>query len=713
MKDRSREIGVAIIGGGQGCLELFHLFEHLALEEFRANVLGVADCSPDAPGLQYALHLGKVATQDFADFYHHPELELLIELTGDNQVLEKILATKPSHVKVIDHVGARLFWDLMKLQSDQQARSILNSTRDAYIVIGKNDLIIHCNRAAEKMFPGACWARGLTPAPDFLQAVFGIQGLRILGREPSGSFTLPAYPGQPGEFPAEVTIFKADIDEQDCLVLSIRDCSEGYQAQQQISRLQLYEALFNNIAGEFAFSRDWKQSIQYTMQAVGEALGVDAVTMVRLARSGKEISLEGAWFAPGYGAAPFPERILTSVLPFISGNIMAGNMITLHNADIVPEPDRSAIIGKGIKSLLGFPIENQGRTWGGVFVHSRISRFWSGEDINFLLTIINIAQSALQRQEAQKSLRETQYLYQAVVDNSLTGVYFIEEGRFQLVNQRMADLFGYTQQELLGRNPLELALAEDRHLLLERMSAQIPHVIYNFRGVKKNGEVLWLECLDSEIKVRGKKAILGNLMDITERMKIEETRNHLFEALTLLAVGMVEQRDPYTAGHQRRVADISVAIGRKMSLSPFELEGLRFAAMLHDIGKISVPIEILTKPGKLRPSEMQIIQLHCSMGADILADVPFPWDIASIVLQHHERMDGSGYPGRLQGDEIRLESRILAVADVVEAMSSHRPYRASLGLQAAMHELINNKGNLYDPQVVNALQGIVHELSFQ
>jgi GAF domain-containing protein len=164
----------------------------------------------------------------------------------------------------------------------------------------------------------------------------------------------------------------------------------------------------------------------------------------------------------------------------------------------------------------------------------------------------------------------------------------------------------------------------------------------------------------------------------------------------------VELRDAYTAGHQKRVAQIAVAIGKEMGLNADRLEGLHLAGVVHDLGKISVPAEILSKPGKLTPIEYSLVKGHAQAGYDILKDIDFPWPIATIVWQHHERADGSGYPLGLKGDEILLESRIMAVADVMESMASHRPYRPTRGLEVALQEIEHGRGTLYDAAVVDA-----------
>jgi len=172
-------------------------------------------------------------------------------------------------------------------------------------------------------------------------------------------------------------------------------------------------------------------------------------------------------------------------------------------------------------------------------------------------------------------------------------------------------------------------------------------------------------------------------------------------------------RDPYTADHQRRVAKLAVAIGEALELDENRLTGLKFGAMIHDIGKIHIPAEILSKPAKLSEIEFEMVKTHTTVGYDILKDINFPWPIAEMVYEHHERLDGSGYPNGISGDEISLEARIIAVADVVEAISSHRPYRAALGHDEAIKDLEANIGKLYDPEVVDAYMQISNSFSFE
>ncbi len=209
-------------------------------------------------------------------------------------------------------------------------------------------------------------------------------------------------------------------------------------------------------------------------------------------------------------------------------------------------------------------------------------------------------------------------------------------------------------------------------------------------------------------------------VEITERKRVEEERNQSTEKLLTAMQGIiramaltVEMRDPYTAGHQQRVTDLACAIARKIGLPENQIEGIRMAGVVHDFGKIYVPAEILSKPGRLNEIEFNMIKMHARAGYDILKTIDFPWPITQIVLQHHERVNGSGYPSGLSNEDIIFEAKILAVADVVEAIASHRPYRPALGIDKALEEISQNRGVLYDSQVTDDCLKLFAEKRFR
>jgi len=204
---------------------------------------------------------------------------------------------------------------------------------------------------------------------------------------------------------------------------------------------------------------------------------------------------------------------------------------------------------------------------------------------------------------------------------------------------------------------------------------------------------------------------LENKISVLEKT-VATLRMALEGAIQTLTIAS-EARDPYTAGHQRRVADLAVNIAQEMGLLENVIAGIRMAGLIHDIGKLAVPADILSKPSKINDLEYQLVKTHPEVGYDILKNIEFPWPVADIVLQHHERMNGSGYPRKIKGPDIIIEARIINVADVVEAMASHRPYRPSLGIEKSLEQISKNRGILYDDEVVEACLRLFREKRFK
>ncbi len=291
------------------------------------------------------------------------------------------------------------------------------------------------------------------------------------------------------------------------------------------------------------------------------------------------------------------------------------------------------------------------------------------------------------------------------------------DGRLTYANRTGLEWFGYAEDELLGsRSVFEMVTSEQRDVAVRTLRTVTETGIGSageYTAVRKDGTTFPALVSSRAIERDGNTiGVRGVLIDISERVKaaqqVERALTGTIHALALTT----EMRDLYTAGHQERVARLATAIGRRIGLSEDRVEGLRVASLLHDVGKISVPAEILSKPTELSTLEMGLVRLHSETGHAILREIDFRWPVAAIVLQHHERMDGSGYPQGLRGEEILLEARILAVADSVEAMASHRPYRAALGVDYALAEIKRGRGTAYDESVASACLALFAEDGF-
>jgi len=317
------------------------------------------------------------------------------------------------------------------------------------------------------------------------------------------------------------------------------------------------------------------------------------------------------------------------------------------------------------------------------------------------------------RAAAEEALEESERKFRLIAEKANDLVYRYElfpEKKFSYVSPSATKITGYTPEEHYSNPNLgfELVHPDDRWKL-DGLSEQVNQSPILLRWIKKNGEIIWTEQMNVPVydDEGNLIAIEGIARDVTERQKTSEALKAAFNSVVTVLSDVLNLKDPYTEFHEKNVAKLAVEIGRKMDLDESTIEALRVSAMVHDIGKIMIPTEILSKPGKLSDIEFEIIKRHPVTGYEILKKVKLPWPVAEIVYQHHERLDGSGYPRHLKEKEILLEAKIIMVADVVEAMSSHRPYRAALGLDAALEEIRSNAGRLYDPKIVEICTSII------
>jgi PAS domain S-box-containing protein len=338
------------------------------------------------------------------------------------------------------------------------------------------------------------------------------------------------------------------------------------------------------------------------------------------------------------------------------------------------------------------------------------------------------------RKQAEDAIIRSKLLLQNVIDSTPDWMYVKDfEHKYLLVNRSFAEAQNMAPQDMIGRADIEFFSEElclgspdkgidgyhtnDNQAFQGRTVHNSHNMITWADGSPHVFDTYKIPLSDQFGRIYG---ALVYSRDITDRVKAEEQREAALESLRSAMHGVintmarvVEMRDPYTAGHQQRVGDLAGAIAREMRLDDSRVEHLIMAANIHEIGKMFVPSDILSRPGKLSDIEFSLIKAHAQGSFDIIRDIEFDQPVALMTLQHHERLDGSGYPKGLKGDEIMTESRILAVADVVEAMSSHRPYRPALGIEKALEEISKNKGTLYDPDAVGACLKLFKEKQFQ
>ncbi|MEA2016790.1 MAG: PAS domain S-box protein, partial [Actinomycetota bacterium] len=339
--------------------------------------------------------------------------------------------------------------------------------------------------------------------------------------------------------------------------------------------------------------------------------------------------------------------------------------------------------------------------------------------------IVAVYDDLTREKEAEKLLKDSEEFSSSLMENSPNQiVVFNSDFSIRYVNKAMENLIGIKSDKLTGKKPPypwwpKKKIKEYREKFDEVFREGC--IRKECRYVNKMGVGFWVEVYSKPVfSGRELEYVIMNWFDITDRKIIEKDLRRSYERLqrTLESVintlaSLVEKRDPYTSGHQKRVAKLSVAIARELGLSNETIESIRLAAIIHDIGKINIPASILTKPGKLTDIEFSLIKTHARTGYEMIKNIEFPMPIAKMILQHHEKMNGSGYPQGLKGEEIMLEARILTVADVVEAMSSDRPYRPALGIEVALEEIEKNKGKLYDSRAVDACVRVIAKRGFK
>ncbi|MBF0317062.1 MAG: GAF domain-containing protein [Nitrospirae bacterium] len=364
------------------------------------------------------------------------------------------------------------------------------------------------------------------------------------------------------------------------------------------------------------------------------------------------------------------------------------------------------------------PIKYQEEVIGVFTVFTKEGHKRKKDDETILLALTNTLAGVIMRYSTEDILREREEHLSSVIKTSVNAIISMDtDGRIAFWNDGASNIFGYGTDEVIGRDvaliiPERFREAYRAGLLCQFSSGPPPFATgetCELIGLNKAGVEFPMELSLTRWSARTGTFFTVIARDITRRknaiaeleqslVKLRGITGAVMEAMSVA----VEVRDPYTAGHQRRVADLARRIAHEMGLSNDQTEGLRVAAEIHDLGKISVPAEILSKAGKLKSQEFEIIKDHSEIGYNILKGIDFPYPVANIVLQHHERLNGSGYPRGLRGEDILIEARIICVADVVEAMANHRPYRPALGLEKAFAEITANSSILYDSDVVRA-----------
>ena len=345
-------------------------------------------------------------------------------------------------------------------------------------------------------------------------------------------------------------------------------------------------------------------------------------------------------------------------------------------------------------------------------------------DVNASIMLLAAVRDITERQQSSQNLFDSEERYRGLFESAKDGILILdgESGHITQANPFISEILGMTMNAMLGKSLWEIGLFRDRdqvEIILEELR-EIGYVRRDDLHLpSKNGNEHEVVFISNRYRAGQHLVIQCNIRDITDRKTAErlaikyqsETMQSLHQIVAAL-VALNETRDPYTAGHELRVSELAFAIAVELNLSAHQCEGIRITGLVHDIGKFTIPAEILTKPNRISPQELALLQTHAQAGYEALRQIQFPWPVAEAVWQHHERLDGSGYPQGLKGDQISLEARILAVADTVEAMASNRPYRVSPGIEMGLATVESGMGSLFDARVVVACLRLFREKNY-
>ncbi|MBI3569570.1 MAG: PAS domain S-box protein [Gammaproteobacteria bacterium] len=631
-------------------------------------------------------------------------------------------------------------------ESEERLRAMAAGAQDAILMIDSDGLVTFWNPAAERLFGyGRAEALGqpihalIVPPPYRDKHIEGLARFKASGEGPvlGQVLELPALRKDGAEFPVELSISALQLKGRWHAVGILRDISARKQAEAALrDSEEKFKGIFNHALDGIVLADIETRRFQMANDTICRMLGYTQEEISRLSIADIHPAEDLAYVAQQFERQAKSEIALATDIP------VKRKDGSVFFADINSSP---LTLG-GRRYLLGLfrDITERKQAEAALRKSNRA-----------LKTLSACNTTLIHATDEDRLLRDMCHVLIEQGGYCLAWIGFVEQGAAQSVRPMThAGLDeGYVEALKVtwadsdrGRGPTGTAIRSGKTQLIQNIPADPAFAPWREEAIRRGykSKISLPLCNDDEVFgvlsiysaevnafTKEEIALLEELANdlafgiLTLRMHAERDRlqeqhlrgaERLKQALvgTIQAVATtVEKRDPYTAGHQQRVAQLCVAIASELGLDPERIEGLRLGALIHDIGKIYVPAEILNRPGRLTAAEFEIIKSHPQVGYDIVKDVKFSWPIAEMILQHHERQDGSGYPRGLKGEAIVHEARILAVADVIEAMSSHRPYRPARGVEPALEEIRRNRGRHYDPEVVDACLRLFERGKFQ
>ena len=533
-----------------------------------------------------------------------------------------------------------------------------------------------------------------------------------------------------------VTLYAEHLEKKDLLAHIFNQGDAAESLLDQINRRYNEALLVQEIGQKSSDMTKVDELLQYIIESLVKRLDFDR-GIIMLANKQKD-RLE---YTVSYGYNPKNEDYLHNIQFHLDNPQSKGTAVASFRtqkpflvndlSDIEHDLSRKSldfVNTMGSRSFICVPIVYKGESLGVLIVDNVQSKKpLSQTEMSLLMGIAPQIGISIKNAIAHQKIKESEECFRSLSENAPDIIYTLGiKGKFTYINPVIETILGYRPEEIIGRYFIDIVRKEDVHRCIEFFKQVRDHqqtikeemgILLHKDGTERYFSFSCAPNFDSESHFIG---VVGTFKNMTDIRKSEMELKKSFEKLqsvmssTIDAISIiVESRDPYTAGHQRRVTQLATAIACELALSKEKIDLIRMGSLIHDIGKIYIPSEILTKPMKLNDIEYAMIKSHPEVARKILKQVDFIPTVVDMVYQHHERIDGSGYPRKLKRDDILIEARILAVADTVEAMATHRPYRASLGIEKALEEIENQRGILYDEAVADACLVLFREKGFQ
>ena len=503
----------------------------------------------------------------------------------------------------------------------------------------------------------------------------------------------------------------------------VDDISHQKNVQTELKQRLGTEKNLNTILSELVGVFDVEKAINSTMGHLGEICEASRVSLFVIYEDGTKMDNTHEWCAAG--VKPQIDNLQTISLDqfaWMKKMLQQGQGVKAKALTELPaeaKAEKEFFSKQDNKSFLYLPIKLEGKLGGMIgFSATQEQKDWKEDELDLLKIVAGVTGDFLEKKIADDTQRDRDVRFRRLAQASLESIFILKNGKILDANHLVGSLLGYKPSEYLGKEFVEFVDAQEKEEVGKKVTANSAKP-FETTAKKKDGTLFPVEVVAKNLLIQEEPMTVVALRDISERKgqskEGQETVAKLKDALegTIRTMALtIALRDPFAAGHGESVSKLSTAIAQEMGLSEEQVEGLRVAGIIHDIGKVSLPTEILSKPGGISDAERLLIENHPKMGHDMLKDIKFPWPVATMVLQHHERMNGTGYPAGLPGDKLMLEAKILAVADTVDAILSDRSYRPAKGLENVIEELTKNKTTLYDPKVVDAALKVINERGF-